>query len=87
MKLARDGMLTRAHKATKEHLGERMLTNDVDPVLVNVLCDAQTSGGLLISVSEDQVDALVASLKRHDAPCSAVIGTVTSRDQHAIHLL
>jgi selenide,water dikinase len=86
MKLARDGMLTRAHKATKEHLGEQMLTTGVDPVLVNVLCDAQTSGGLLICVLEDQVDALVASLNRHGAPCSAVIGKVTSRDQHAIHL-
>ena len=87
MRLARDGVLTRAHKATKEHLGDQLSVADVDPVLVDVLCDAQTSGGLLICVAEDRTEALLASLERHGAPCSAVIGTVTPLDAHGIRLV
>ena len=87
MKLGRDGVLTRAHKATKEHLGDQLSATGVDPVLVDVLCDAQTSGGLLICVAEDRTEALQASLERHDAPCSAIIGTVTPRDAHGIRLV
>jgi selenide,water dikinase len=34
----------------------------------NLLCDAQTSGGLLIAVPEPQVGALVAALEREGAP-------------------
>jgi selenide,water dikinase len=39
-----------------------------------VLCDAQTSGGLLIAVAPDRVGALVAELERRGTPAAAVIG-------------
>ena len=42
-----------------------------------LLCDAQTSGGLLMSVPADRVDALVKSLAEEGAPCAAVVGNVT----------
>ena len=58
----------------------------VDPVLVNVLCDAQTSGGLLIFVSPDRTDALLAALQARGAQCAAVIGEVLERTRHAIRL-
>ena len=47
----------------------------VDEVTRTVLADAQTSGGLLISVSEEQADALVSELEAV-APAAAVIGRV-----------
>lgn len=84
--LAREGVLTRAHKGTLAHLGEKLATNNVDPVLVNVLCDAQTSGGLLISVAEERTDDLLNALQQNNAPCAAVIGEVTTLDVHAIRL-
>jgi selenide,water dikinase len=42
----------------------------------NLLCAAQTSGGLLIAVPEPQVGALVAALEREGAPTAAPVGRV-----------
>lgn len=42
-----------------------------------VLSDAQTSGGLLLAVAPDAVDALVADLGERGAPAAAVIGQLT----------
>ncbi len=86
LELADDGFLTRAHKGTLAHLGDRLIATGVDSVLVNVLCDAQTSGGLLICVAPERTDDLIASLKKHDAPACAVIGEVTTGGPHAVRL-
>jgi selenide,water dikinase len=43
-----------------------------------VLCDAQTSGGLLIAVSPKKVDRLLEELSREKTPAAAIIGEVTS---------
>lgn len=85
--LAGRGIVTRAHKSSLAHLGDRLLVGQVDPVLVKVLADAQTSGGLLLSVPPERTDALVASLKRHGAPCAAVVGEVTAGGDRAIRLV
>jgi len=42
-----------------------------------LLCDAQTSGGLLISVPESKVDQLLIELKAEGVPISAVVGEIT----------
>ena len=42
-----------------------------------LLCDAQTSGGLLISVPAARADALVSALLAEGAPCAAVVGRIT----------
>ena len=47
---------------------------DADRLL---LCDAQTSGGLLMSVPADRADGLVAALQEAGAPCAAVVGKIT----------
>ncbi|MBV9945416.1 MAG: selenide, water dikinase SelD [Myxococcales bacterium] len=39
-----------------------------------LLCDAQTSGGMLIAVARERGDALVRALEEHGTPCAAVIG-------------
>jgi selenide,water dikinase len=41
-----------------------------------LLCDAQTSGGLLIAVPEGDAGALIAALKKEGTPAAAVIGRV-----------
>lgn len=51
----------------------------LDPVLVEVFHDAQTSGGLLISVPGERADALVRRLHELGAGRSAVIGEVTAK--------
>ncbi len=41
-----------------------------------VLCDAQTSGGMLIAVAPDKVDALRAALAAKGAPCAEIVGRI-----------
>jgi selenide,water dikinase len=48
----------------------------IDQIDRTLLADAQTSGGLLISVARDRADALVAALQRERTPAAAVIGRV-----------
>jgi selenide,water dikinase len=52
-----------------------------------VLCDAQTSGGLLFAVEPKKVDALVQELRERKAPCAAVIGTLDAGRPGAIRVV
>jgi selenide,water dikinase len=49
-----------------------------------LLCDAQTSGGLLIAVSSDKKDALVTELEKSGSMCAAVVGQVIGESQGQI---
>jgi len=42
-----------------------------------VLCDAQTSGGLLISCGPEEVERLLSDLRAKDTPCASIIGEIT----------
>ena len=86
IEFASQGIVTRAHKGTRNHLGDQLDVGRVDPVLVNVLCDAQTSGGLLIFVPPDRADALLTTLCACGAQRWAVIGEVRERETCAIRL-
>jgi selenide, water dikinase len=44
------------------------------------LCDAQTSGGLLLAVSPERTDDLLAALQERATPATAVIGEIVSDD-------
>lgn len=49
-----------------------------------VLCDAQTSGGLLISVSREKCDALLQALESRGVPERAVIGEILDQPSGVI---
>lgn len=49
---------------------------DLSEVMQTVLADAQTSGGLLLSVSDDRCDELVAALGAAGTPAASVIGEI-----------
>jgi selenide, water dikinase len=50
---------------------------DVDPVLSDILCDPQTSGGLLLAVAAAEADDLLAALRREHKAAS-LIGEVVA---------
>ena len=56
---------------------------DWDPAIGEVaqlmLCDAQTSGGLLISVPRDRLDALLAELRARDVATAAIVGEIVEK--------
>jgi selenide,water dikinase len=51
-----------------------------------VLFDAQTSGGLLISVPEERVSALVSALEAHEVETRAVVGEVLPKGEKPIEV-
>lgn len=85
--LAASGVLTRAHKSNQEYLGGRLRVEGVDPTLVGVLSDAQTSGGLLLAVPEDRVGALVRALQQGQTRAAAVIGRVLPKSAQTVILV
>lgn len=84
--LARKKMLTRAAGTNLEYLGDRFTVHNVDEMLVKVLADAQTSGGLLLSVAEDRADRLVAVLKEQKTRAAAIVGYAVAKTDQAIVL-
>lgn len=83
---AEQGVLTRAHKGTISHLGERLRISINDDTLKGLLCDAQTSGGLLICIPADRADELMKQLTTHGATWSAIIGEVVQSDSPYVEL-
>jgi selenide,water dikinase len=52
-----------------------------------ILCDAQTSGGLLIAVASDKAEMLVAKLREYQTPAAAIIGEITEGPVDRMHVL
>ena len=50
-----------------------------------LLADAQTSGGLLLSIDPQHKQAVLDILATHHALCTAEIGTIIARQNHSIH--
>lgn len=81
LEMARAGVLTRASKATREHLGAALsVAADVEEALAGVLMDAQTSGGLLFAIAAERAGALIAELRAAATPCAEIVGKVHPAD-------
>ncbi len=80
--------LTRAYKSTLARVGDRFTAAGVDEVLVKVLSDAQTSGGLLISVAPEKADALVEACAGQlpGITTSAIVGRVEAAGSARVRL-
>jgi selenide,water dikinase len=71
-----------------EYYGEFMRVADgVDEDLVYVLCDPQTSGGLLIAVPDERADGLMSDLAGRGVEGAARIGQVIEGPAATVHLL
>ena len=72
---------------TRDNLKAARETADlksVSPLQCTFLADAQTSGGLLLCVSESQLSKVLRVLKKARTPCAAIIGRITRRQKHLI---
>ena len=58
----------------------------VTPAQKTLLADAQTSGGLLLSVPRGNLDAVMKRLKSHHALCAAVIGQIVRSSKPRIRV-
>jgi selenide,water dikinase len=77
--LARTGNLTRTWKSTLESIGPAFRNDGADETLVRVLADAQTSGGLLMSVPEARAAEALDRLRQAGVVACAEVGQVGTR--------
>jgi selenide,water dikinase len=85
--MASGGMIPAGSFANRKFCERSVTVEDgVDPLLVDLLADAQTSGGLLVSVGENRSDTLHAALERRGVPHHE-IGGVVANGKGRIHLL
>ncbi len=87
-RLARSGHFrTRASATNAAFVADDLrIEGKPDPVRLEFFYDAQTSGGLLISVPADRAEALVARAREGGAAATAVVGEVTARGDKALVL-
>jgi len=86
LELATAGMLTGADKTNREYVSDDVsIADDIDPNLVKLFYDPQTAGGLLLAISEDKANELLAELRRNYERAEA-IGKVSERGKTAIVL-
>lgn len=82
--LAEAGMIPGGANANREYLeGRYRVEGEVDPNLIHLVFDPQTSGGLLIAVPEANADAFGETLRSHALP-HAPVGRVEALGDKAI---
>ena len=77
--LAAQGMVTGASGRNWSAYGDEVeLGPQVSPIDQALLCDPQTSGGLLVACSPDAVDAVLATFHRHGFAAAADVGQIAA---------
>ena len=84
LKYAQMGLVPKGTYSNEQYIGNRVKFADyIERNMVDILFDPQTSGGLLVSVTEDKVDALLQELKNTPTEY-AVIGEVVEKQDHLL---
>jgi selenide,water dikinase len=85
--LAKKGHRTRASKTNAEYVAPTLrVEGKADPLLIEIFYDAQTSGGLLVSVPAERADVLVEKACAQGATAACVVGEVRERSASALVL-
>jgi selenide,water dikinase len=85
--LAHPPYLTRASATNEAYVAPGLrIEGRPDPVRLQFFYDAQTSGGLLISVPAEKAERLVTTLKAKGASAACIVGEVTERTDEALIL-
>ena len=85
--LLADGVVPGAVERNMEYVGEDLAADDdVDEARLHLGYDAQTSGGLLITIPEDRCSALLAALAAGGVTAH-VIGRITEPSSGKIHVV
>jgi selenide, water dikinase len=77
--LARRGAIPGGTDRNRASLEQAVAWQGVEEAAQVLLCDAQTSGGLLIAVAEAKTDGLLRALQAQGTPVQAVVGEIPGR--------
>ena len=87
LEFARENLFPSGSKMNFEYIKPKTrFEHTIDPKLQLILCDAQTSGGLLISVSLERSEALLSLLVNRGASLAQVVGEVIEPAQRRIYV-
>lgn len=85
--LVKAGFQTRASKSNRAFVQAGLhLASGIDTLLLEIFFDAQTSGGLLVSIAAEHSQALIYEAQKKGCMAYAHIGTVLPRQSHALLL-
>lgn len=74
------GLIPGVSKLSKKYLkGAITIDSTVPEALIDILFDAQTSGGLLISLPREKAEALCAKLQKRGVMTANIVGEVVER--------
>ncbi len=84
LELAREGVITGGDRTNREYVGDDIeIATSVSKEMLNLLYDPQTAGGLLMSVTAERAEALLARLLK-SYPQTAIIGRALKRGRRSI---
>ena len=88
MKYVAAGMIPGGTKKNEKFIRPQVeVAREVDPDLYLLLCDAQTSGGLLIAVTPDDGKKLLQMLHERGVAEARIIGEVVAEREKVIHVV
>ena len=73
-----------SHKNLSHVSDSTVFADNVSDAEKIVFADAQTSGGLLLSVPDKNLNAVMETLEETAAPCAVIIGKTIPRQDHSI---
>lgn len=85
LELAQKGVYSGANEKNADYVADRVTFAATVPEEIKaILYDAQTSGGLLMAIPAEEVEAVVADLKARGCLAAAVVGKITERSDGMI---
>jgi selenide, water dikinase len=86
LELAKNGVVPGGSKSNHKWLHDDIVYHDILPEEQLLLCDAITSGGLLVAISEEEASLYVDMLQKAGNQSVAIIGRVTEKNEKLIYV-
>ena len=88
LELSREGMIPGGGRRNREFYGPGVkVSEEVADEMAEIVFDPQTSGGLLIALSESEAHSLLADLQKSGNNDASIIGRVTQRGPFSIEVV
>ncbi len=86
IELAKNGVVPGGSKSNHKWLSDDVVYEDILPEEQLVLCDAITSGGLLVSIAEEDAKRYMDNLHSRGLAKASIIGRVTEKNDKLIYV-
>lgn len=86
LELAKQGVVPGGSKSNHSWLKDDVVYEEILPEEQLVLCDAITSGGLLIAISEEEAKMYVDRLQSKGVAAASIVGKVTEKKEKLIYV-